>query len=145
MKTLLRITLTLGLLILGACMTREEAATAGAQDRTVLPVPDPEPAPITELDARNATPPPRFEVKAPEGAPNVVIVLIDDIGFGTATGFGGTIRTPTLDRLAEERPALQPVPHHRAVLPHAYGDLDRSQPSLGQLGLGDGGGHGLPG
>ena len=46
--------------------------------------PDPEPTtpPITELDARKAKAPPRFEVKAPKGAPNVVIVLIDDIGFG---------------------------------------------------------------
>ena len=70
-------------------------------DRTVLPIPDPEYPPITELDARNAEAPPPFEVKAPEGAPNVVIVLIDDIGFGTAGTFGGAIRTPTLDRLAE--------------------------------------------
>ena len=55
----------------------------GAQlDRTVLPIAEPPVASITEVDARKATPPPRFEVKAPEGAPNVVIVLIDDIGFG---------------------------------------------------------------
>jgi arylsulfatase A-like enzyme len=44
--------------------------------------------------------PPRFEVKAPENAPNVVIVLIDDIGFGGPATFGGPIQTPTLDRLA---------------------------------------------
>ena len=58
-------------------------------------------APITTLDARDATAPPRFEVKAPQGAPNVVIVLIDDIGFGASSAFGGPIRMPTLDRLAE--------------------------------------------
>ena len=44
--------------------------------------------------------PPLFEVKAPENAPNVVIVLIDDIGFGGPSTFGGPIQTPTLDRLA---------------------------------------------
>ena len=58
---------------------------AGAQqpiDRTVLPIQPPHREAITELDARNAAKPARFEVKAPEGAPNVVIVLIDDIGFG---------------------------------------------------------------
>ena len=71
-------------------------------DRTKLPIQAPKYDPITELDARNAKAPPPFEVKAPEGAPNVVIVLIDDIGFGAATGFGGKIRTPTLDRLAQE-------------------------------------------
>jgi arylsulfatase len=70
-------------------------------DRTVLPVAEPSYPAITELDARTATPPPRFEVRAPEGAPNVVIVLIDDLGFGATSAFGGPIHTPTLDRLAE--------------------------------------------
>ena len=69
-------------------------------DRTVLPVQEPEYASITELDARNASAPPRFEVKAPAGAPNVVIVLIDDMGFGTSNTFGGPVNMPTLERLA---------------------------------------------
>jgi arylsulfatase A-like enzyme len=71
-------------------------------DRTVLPIPDPVFTKVTELDARNATAPPAFSVTPPDGAPNVVIVLIDDIGFGAADGFGGAIKTPTLDRLADE-------------------------------------------
>jgi arylsulfatase len=45
-------------------------------DRTVLPLQEPNYPKQTELDARKATPPPRFEVKAPQGAPNVLIVLI---------------------------------------------------------------------
>ena len=69
-------------------------------DRTVLPVPEPTPPTITELDARKAKAPARFEVKAPAGAPNVVIVLIDDIGFGHSRAFGAPIRMPTLERLA---------------------------------------------
>ncbi|MEE4638917.1 MAG: arylsulfatase, partial [Wenzhouxiangella sp.] len=77
-------------------------AAQGALDRTILPIPEPQPPTYTELDARNATPPPRFEVKAPRGAPNVVIVLIDDIGFGGPSTFGGPIQTPTLDALAGE-------------------------------------------
>jgi arylsulfatase A-like enzyme len=76
------------------------AAAGGQLDRSVLPIAEPSYPPITELDARDATPPPRFDVEAPEGAPNVVIVLIDDIGFGHASTFGGPINTPTLDRLA---------------------------------------------
>ena len=52
------------------------------------------------MDARNATKPEPFSVEAPEGAPNVVVVLIDDIGFGATTPFGGAIETPTFDRLA---------------------------------------------
>jgi len=71
-------------------------------DRTVLPIPEPQPATITELDARNAKAPPRFEVKAPSGAPNVVIVLLDDIGFGQSSAFGGPAKMPTLDKLATE-------------------------------------------
>ncbi len=74
---------------------------AGDLDRTVLPIPEPTPPTITELDARNADAPPRFKVEAPEGAPNVVIVLIDDIGFGGPSTFGGPLQTPTLDRLAD--------------------------------------------
>ena len=54
-----------------------------------------------ELDARNVTPPPRFEVKAPEGAPNVVVILIDDMGFGVSEAFGGPVTTPTMDKLAD--------------------------------------------
>ena len=73
-------------------------AAAGAIDRTVLPIAEPSYPAVTEVDARKATPPARFEVKAPEGAPNVVIVLIDDIGFGQPSTFGGPIHMPTLDR-----------------------------------------------
>jgi arylsulfatase A-like enzyme len=69
-------------------------------NRTVLPVPEPKPPTITELDARNVKPPPRFEVKAPTGAPNVVVVLLDDIGFGQSSAFGGPCKMPTLDKLA---------------------------------------------
>src|ERR1700745_288850 len=58
-------------------------------DRTILPIPEPTVKPITTLDARDAKAPPRFEVKAPKGAPNVVVVLLDDIGFGQSSAFGG--------------------------------------------------------
>jgi arylsulfatase len=69
-------------------------------DRTSLPIREPERPTYTELDVRNVKAPPRFEVTAPKGAPNVVIVLIDDVGFGATSTFGGPIQTPTLDRLA---------------------------------------------
>jgi arylsulfatase A-like enzyme len=71
-------------------------------DRTVLPIQEPKRPTYSELDARNAKAPPRFEVKAPEKAPNIVIVLIDDIGFGGPTTFGGPIQTPTLDQMAKQ-------------------------------------------
>ena len=40
-------------------------------------------------------------VKAPTGAPNVVWILLDDVGYGAAGTFGGLIQTPTFDSLAE--------------------------------------------
>jgi arylsulfatase A-like enzyme len=69
-------------------------------DRTVLPIPEPQYPHSTVFDARNASPPPRFEVKAPVNAPNVLIVLIDDMGFGQSSAFGGPIHMPTVERLA---------------------------------------------
>ncbi|MFL1484055.1 sulfatase-like hydrolase/transferase [Marinobacter sp. LN3S78] len=80
--------------------------TASAQspqelNRTVLPIAEPEPPTYEELDVRNTQPPPRFEVKAPDKAPNVLIILIDDLGFGATSTFGGPIPTPTLEQLAQ--------------------------------------------
>ena len=39
-------------------------------------------------------------VKAPQGAPNIVWILLDDVGFGASSSFGGLIQTPTFDELA---------------------------------------------
>lgn len=71
-------------------------------DRTVLPI---LPPPFTGLAAQTVPQsrqdfPPRVE--APAGAPNIVLVLTDDVGFGAASTFGGAIPTPSLDRLAED-------------------------------------------
>jgi arylsulfatase len=77
------------------------AAAEQIMDRTQLPIAEPKRPLYTELDARNAKMPPHFEVKAPAGAPNVVIILIDDLGFGATETFGGPIPTPTLERLAK--------------------------------------------
>ena len=71
-------------------------------DRSVLPIPEPQYPHSTVFDARDATPPPRFEVRAPAGAPNVLIVLIDDMGFGQSSAFGGPIHMPTVDQLANQ-------------------------------------------
>ena len=64
-------------------------------------------------------PPPRFEVRPPAGAPNVVIVLMDQLSYADPATFGGPIRTPTLDRLAGERRDVHELPRQRAVLADA--------------------------
>lgn len=71
-------------------------------DRTVLPVLEPKRPVYTELDVRKATPPPHFEVKAPADAPNVLLVLVDDLGFAGTSKFGGPVGTPNFDRIANE-------------------------------------------
>lgn len=45
---------------------------------------------------------PAYQIKAPAGAPNVVVILLDDVGFGAASTFGGPIETPALGRLAAD-------------------------------------------
>lgn len=44
----------------------------------------------------------RYQTTAPKGAPNIVIVLLDDVGFGASSTFGGPVATPALDALARE-------------------------------------------
>lgn len=77
------------------------SALAQAPDRTRLPIHEPKIPLSTVMDVRKATPPPQFSVKAPAGAPNVLIVLIDDMGFGQSSAFGGPANMPTAERLAE--------------------------------------------
>jgi len=70
--------------------------------RDVLPVPDITPPALTTYDAKDPETsfPPIVPLRPPEGAPNVLIVLIDDVGFGASSAFGGPIRTPNAERLA---------------------------------------------
>jgi hypothetical protein len=78
----------------------------GEFDRTVLPIPDPVFPKITELDARKAKAPPAFSVTAPEGAPNVVIVLIDDIGFGAAVFYSRLLMAESGHSIRTKSPGL---------------------------------------
>ena len=92
-----------GMVLLQSCTTSEEGQKSSDEgiDRTVLPIKEPKRQTYTELDVRDAKPPQRFEVKAPEGAPNVIVILIDDMGFGVSEAFGGPVTTPTMDKLSE--------------------------------------------
>jgi arylsulfatase A-like enzyme len=71
-------------------------------DRTVLPISDPPQDPPTVLDARDpeATFAPIEPLRPPAGAPNVLVVLLDDVGFAASSAFGGPCSTPTAERLA---------------------------------------------
>lgn len=92
--------------VLVAAFLTSVASSASEQvelDRSSLPIQAPKRPTFSELDVRNVKDaPPLFKVTAPAKAPNVVIILIDDIGFGGPSTFGGPIQTPTLDNLASE-------------------------------------------
>jgi arylsulfatase len=85
------------------------AATALAQvaapqvDRHILPIAEAERPHLTTLDVRKAVAPaPVLPVRAPGGAPNILVILLDDMGFGQSSAFGGPVRMPALERLAAQ-------------------------------------------
>ena len=70
--------------------------------RDSLPIPDVKHVGLTTYDAKdpNTKYPPITMLRPPAGAPNVLIVLIDDVGFGASSAFGGPCNTPVAERLA---------------------------------------------
>jgi arylsulfatase A-like enzyme len=69
--------------------------------RTTLPVPDRQHLGLITYDAKDPDTsfPPIEPLLPPEGAPNVLVILLDDVGFGAASAFGGPVHTPTAERL----------------------------------------------
>ena len=70
--------------------------------RSILPIPDRTHVRLTTYDAKdpNTKFAPIEPLRPPKGAPNVLVVLLDDVGFGASSAFGGPINTPTAERLA---------------------------------------------
>ncbi|WP_433782601.1 arylsulfatase [Actinomycetospora sp. CA-101289] len=70
--------------------------------RQLLPIPDAQHVGVTTYDAKDPDTsfPPITPLRPPKGAPNVLVVLLDDAGFGSSSTFGGPIDTPNFDRLA---------------------------------------------
>src|SRR5215471_17041128 len=71
-------------------------------ERSILPIPDRKPVTLTTYTAKD--PDTKFPaitpLRPPTGAPNVLVILIDDAGFGSSSAFGGPCNTPTAERLA---------------------------------------------
>jgi arylsulfatase A-like enzyme len=72
------------------------------QHRTVLPIPDRPRTGLITYDAKDPDTryPPIEQLRPPKGAPNVIVILIDDVGFGASSAFGGPCQTPNAERLA---------------------------------------------
>src|SRR4051812_35777183 len=114
-----------------------DAAHMGtAHARDVLPVPDiPAPGLVT-YDAKDPDTSfaPIEELRPPAGAPNVLIVLIDDAGFGSASAFGGPCATPNAERLAAGGPRDNPFPTTAVCLPAPAPPLHGRNPHTGGKG-----------
>jgi len=84
---------------LGLVLCAVFQVTATAQE--VLPRPEPEFKGHIGRKAVDSSKDFPQEVKPPQGAPNILLILTDDVGFGASSTFGGPIPTPTFDRLAQ--------------------------------------------
>src|SRR5262245_21389313 len=76
------------------------AIRAVAQDRTQIPLPYPPFRGEIGRTIEGSKPDYPQPVRAPQGAPNVLLILLDDVGFGMTSTFGGPVPTPNLDKLA---------------------------------------------
>ena len=117
----------------------------------MLPIPDRRHVGLTTYDAKD--PETRFPqiapLRPPAGAPNVLIVLLDDVGFGSSSAFGGPVSTPTVERLAADglkfnrfhttalcaptRAALLTGRNHHAVGMGSVPDLATSAPGYSSI------------
>ncbi len=70
--------------------------------RSILPIPDQVHYGLTTYDAKDPDTrfPPIRQIEPPEGAPNVLIILLDDAGYGSSSAFGGPCDTPNFEKLA---------------------------------------------
>ncbi len=75
-------------------------ASNDSLQRSVLPIPARKPTGLTTFDAKDAKFPPITPLRPPSGAPNVLLTMLDDVGFGASSAFGGPCQTPTAERLA---------------------------------------------
>ena len=88
-----------------AAETQAAAAEKAPElDRTVLPVTPPDFAGKIGENYKDSVPDwtPVLPVQAPQGAPNVLVIVLDDVGYGHLGCYGGPIETPNLDKLASE-------------------------------------------
>jgi arylsulfatase A-like enzyme len=76
--------------------------TNDGRQRNVLPIPSKPRTGLITYDAKDpdSSYPPIERLRPPEGAPNILVILLDDVGFGASSAFGGPCQTPNAERLA---------------------------------------------
>ncbi len=92
-----------GILILSTASITQASPNSNSRtlhNRSNLPIAEPKPEKVTKTLPADVPMPNQWEVKAPQGAPNVVIILLDDVGFAAPSAFGGAVKMPTAEKLA---------------------------------------------
>ena len=84
-----------------AVMSAAAPRTATAATSEILPTPEPPFKGTIERTLKGSVPDFPKSVEAPAGAPNVLLIMTDDVGFGASSVFGGPIQTPNFQRLAD--------------------------------------------
>ena len=111
------------------CMIFAAALPPVASAQEILPFPPAPSGSTAGLTIQDSTYKKRVEPKRlAEGAPNILIILMDDVGPATPSTYGGEINTPTLDRVAKTGRFVQPLPLHRDVLADPRFAALRTQP-----------------
>ena len=106
------------------------AASDTEWDRTVLPRPPQPFEGVTKRTLEGSVASFTQPVKAPADAPNILLVLIDDAGFGNPSTFGGPVATSTFDKLAAAWTSLQSVPRNSTLFADARGVVVRTESSF---------------
>jgi len=101
--------------------------------REVLPIPDRRPVGLTTYDAKDPDTryPPITPLRPPEGAANVLVVLLDDVGFGASSAFGGPVDTTAL--CSPTRAALLSGRNHHAVGMGGITEMATSAPGFSSI------------
>ena len=104
----------------------------GEVRRDILPIPDVAHIGLTTYDAKDpdTSYPPIKDVRRQRSAPNVLVILIDDVGFGASSAFGGPCQTPNFEKLAAGGLKYNRSTPRRCVRRRA-GAADRPQPPFG--------------
>jgi arylsulfatase len=95
-QSIAQLSVSLSLILLGL------AVAPGASAQEVLPKAEPPFKGKIGRTVKDSTPDFPKGVEAPKGAPNVLLILTDDVGFGASSPFGGPIQTPTFQRLSDD-------------------------------------------
>ncbi len=122
-----------------------KASSSKSVQREILPIPDQPYAGFIAYDAKDPDSkfPPIEPLRPRARAPNVLIVLIDDVGFGASSAFGGPCQTPTAERLAKDglrftrfhttalcSPTRAALLRGAITMPSAWAASPRSRPRL---------------